>query len=165
MKIIRYFHDYTNPAGGGILRDQQDDGITMGHTYTWPHKANVILGGVAWATPAKPYALLLTPAEWRIDGSASTGRERLNVTIYYLMPQSQLDFDASANEVIIDQCISAAADLLDRVRHDRRMTLEDATIKTMSVYNVDDRNLTGVRVILSIKDNQGYCLTNHHPQC
>lgn len=159
MRLISYLND---PAGGLLAAQRRDNDIT-GYLYTWPEQANVQLGKILIGD--SPYAVLLTPSEWRIETDQSVAREVATLHIYYLLQQPRLDFDATANETLIDRCIAAATDLVARARSDRRCAIVSATMQGLSLYDVGDRNLTGIRLALTLRDNAGYCLTDYNTLC
>lgn len=137
-----------------LLQQQVSDGIIKLYSYTWANEADKLLGtATLW-----PYAILLTPQQWGMEVDTATAREYGLFKVHYLTPQALLEFDASQNEVLIDQMADCAVDLIGRIRRDRRLHIEETEVEAQSLYDVNSRNLTGVLLNLNLKENQGRCL-------
>lgn len=137
-----------------------------GWCYTWAEQANVHLGSVSYSATPLPYVVFLVPSKWTLELDEVAARERVTVKLYFLVPQSQLDFNATSNETSIDWCIDAAVDFCDRVKHNRKLHINKVGADAMSLYDVNNRNLTGVCVSLDLTEKTtGRCLNNHTPRC
>lgn len=144
MKIVHILNEH--------LEAQVADGLVQNTVYSWPEQFNVIAGKTDL-----PVTFFVTPTKWTLDVEFAKAREYGTFVVYFLDEQPKLDFNALTNELIIDRMIDIAVDFIGRLRLDRRIHIEDVDVATKSVYDVNNRNLTGVCVSLKLKENDGYC--------
>lgn len=121
--------------------------------YSYPHKMNVEVGNAVM-----PIGVLLTPYEWKVDVDGIVAREKGKFRVYFLTRQKELDFDPDKNEVLIDNMIAIAVRFVKELRGNKMIHLENTEIEGASIYDATDRNLTGCRLTLEIKENQGRCI-------
>ena len=139
-----------------LLNEQAAAGLIKGHRYTWGAKADNILGTL---TPQSfPFAVLLTPQAWRLECDTQTAREVGTFSVFYLVPQTELDFDAVSNEALIDGCIDCAVDMVARCQRSHAVHVENVEVAGESLYDANNKNLTGCRLNITLKENQGRCL-------
>lgn len=140
-----------------ILKEHLDslvvDGSLAEAIYAYPAQFNNIAGRCN-----TPVGILITPNEWRLDIDTATAKEVGYFNIYFLTPQKELDFNADLNEVEIDKMIDAACKLLASLKSDRRVHIETTEITANSIYDANNRNLTGCRLRIKVKESQGRCI-------
>lgn len=135
------------------LNNQVSEQLVDATHYGWAEQFNNVAGRIA-----TPVSFLLTPTSYKLECDTVTAREVGNFTVYFLTPQGQLDFDAVKNEELIDTMIPVAVDLIGRLKLDNRVHIEDIDVDTRSMYNTNNKNLTGIMLKLRLKENQGWCL-------
>lgn len=135
------------------LNNQVSEQLVDATVYGWAEQFNNIAGRIT-----TPVTFLVTPTTYRLECDTITAREDGKFTIYFLTPQEQLDFDAVKNEELIDTMIPVAVDLIGRLKLDKRVHIEDIDVDTRSMYNTNNKNLTGVMLKLHLKESQGWCL-------
>jgi hypothetical protein len=146
-----------------ILKEHLDSLINDGLTetlYTYPAQFNNIAGRCGM-----PVGVLVTPNEWTLEIDTITAREVGFFNIYFLTPQLELDFNAVKNEIEIDKMIDVACKYVALLKHDKRIHLENVEIMGNSLYDVNNKNLTGCRLRIKVKEQQGRCIDNPNPRC
>ena len=139
------------------LIDAQKQQNTVATTlYTWNADANMQLGKLAL-----PAAYLQLPTKMQLDVDSVTALEKGQFVVYYLTEQKRLQFDGVSNEAGIDAMMLAAVDLVGRIRGTHKVHIEEALTDLILVYDAGDRNLTGVKLTLKLKDLQGYCIPKY----
>lgn len=128
------------------------DGLLKQWEYTWPQQFNVLAG-----TCATPIGVLMTPSRWKML-MESTVKEDVELSVYFLTVQKELEFNASGNEILIDKMIELAIEFMSRVLADKSFEIVSSEASGASIYDATDRNLTGVRVNLHLVERQGRCL-------
>lgn len=140
-----------------ILREhltaQVADGAVSETHYGWAEQFNNVAGRCQ-----TPVSFLVTPTKWKLNIDTVRARESGVFVINFLDKQPQLDFDAVANEAVIDSMIDVAVDLVGRLRSDTRIRIEDVEVDPRSIYDANNKNLTGVQLALRIIENKGRCI-------
>lgn len=106
-----------------------------------------------------PTAVMYCLTDWRVQ--ADIVREMAQVSVGFLTTQPELDFDGMHNETLIDDMKDIALDFIARISSAGVVEITSDTIDIRSIYDGDDRNLTGVFVTLDCKEIQGQCLANY----
>lgn len=88
-------------------------------------------------------------------------REVAEVTVGFLTQQANIDFDGLDNEALIEQMHDVALDFIARICNDSRLEINNDTVRVRTVFDLDDRNLTGVFCELTIREVQGQCVSNY----
>lgn len=145
MRIINILKEHLNA--------QIADGLTDAMHYGWPEQFNNVAGRID-----TPVSYLITPSKWKLECDTVAAREKGTFTVYFLIPQKQLDFNADLNEALIDAMIDVAVDFIGRLKLDKRIKIEDIEVDGRSMYDTNNKNLTGVRLDLKLKESQGRCL-------
>lgn len=135
------------------LRNMVTDQFIEESHYTWSQQFNNISGRCSF-----PAGIQTLARNWRLECDTRTAREHGLFDVYFLDIQKELDFDADDNEKIIDRMIDLAVDFIGRLKHDKRIHIEEIDIRLQSMYDVNNKNLTGVHVMLDIKEQQGRCI-------
>lgn len=135
------------------LQNQVTDQLIDEVVYGWPQQFNNIAGRCK-----TPVGYLVTPTKWKLDCNAVAARELGTFTIYFLIPQLELDFDADDNEQLIDLMIDVAVDFVGRLKLDKRVHIENIEVEGRSMYDANNKNLTGVCLTLKLLENGGRCL-------
>lgn len=143
----------------GHLNDMVVEDYIADYEYTYAEQFNVIAGRCK-----TPVGVLLIPNKWKLDFNQSHAREHGEFHVYFLTTQPQLDFDATDNETLIDEMIECSVDFVSRVLYDKRLHVEDIDVQMQSIYDANNKNLTGTHVILNLLEQQGRCIT-HRPTC
>lgn len=146
-----------------ILKEHLDSLVNNGikeAIYAYPAQFNNMAGRCQ-----TPVGLLITPNEWTLDIDTITAREIGFFNVYFLTAQSDIDFDAVKNEKEIDKMIDVACKYVALLKHDRRIHLESVEIMGNSLYDVNNKNLTGCRLRIKVKEHQGRCIDNPNPHC
>lgn len=88
-------------------------------------------------------------------------KERVSAAVFFVEP-SQFDFDAVANEEIINRCKGRAFSWLGSLNADEWLTLSSLN-RTSRVYDDTDDILTGFGVFADLEELNGVCIetTNH----
>lgn len=140
----------------GLIENQRLAGIVKSALYTWNADANVRLGSMQL-----PIAFLQLPTKMQLDIDSVTALEKGQYVVYFLTEQKRLQFDSVNNETGIDAMMLAAVDLVGRIRGTHKVHIEEALTDLILVYDAGDRNLTGVKLTLKLKDLQGYCIPKY----
>lgn len=135
------------------LNNQVSEQLVDATHYGWAEQFNNVAGRIA-----TPVSFLLTPTSYKLECDTITAREVGYFTVYFLTPQKKLDFDAVANEALIDTMIPVAVDLIGRLKLDKRVHIEEIDVDTRSMYDTNNKNLTGIMLKLRLKESQGWCL-------
>lgn len=131
----------------------KDAGVLEETVYCYPAQFNNMAGRLK-----TPVGLLITPDSWELDIDTAIARENGYFNVYFLTAQDELDFDATANEVLIDAMIDAATQYLAALKSDRRIELLATEVAGTSVYDANNKNLTGCRIRIRVKELQGRCI-------
>lgn len=133
-----------------ILNSYVESGELAAVVYNSPTKVNVELD-----TTAHPVAVLYIFRDGTINLDGGTKTESVDVNLMFLT-QSELDFDAAQNDVLLD----AMADIAERFIADvLKADFADFVgdeIAVRGIYDFDDKNTTGVALQFRLRS---------HPQC
>ena len=102
-----------------------------------------------------PCALVTLITEGRAVQEGGTLKEIVSSAIFFV-EKSDFDFEADANEVIIDRCKQRAFAWLNGLGADPWLTLYNLN-RTRRVYDQYDDILTGFGVFVDLKENEGFC--------
>lgn len=108
-----------------------------------------------------PTAVCYCITDW--EATLNIVREVASVAVGFLTVQPNIDFDGLANEVLIDNMKGIALDFVRRISEGGVLEIATDTIRIRSIYNLDDRNLTGVFLEITLREVQGQCLRNYAP--
>lgn len=133
-----------------------DEGYLKQSVYTYPQQFNNIAGRCE-----VPVGVLLTPQDWKLECDTVTAGEHGLFRVYFLTYQKELDFDAMQNEGLIDNMIDIAVVFVGMLKNNAEISVEEIDIRTKSMYDTNDKNLTGVELTLDIKEKQGRCIPLH----
>lgn len=141
---------------------QVSDGLAADYLYTWPADANVKAG-----TIATPFVFVELPRSIRLDVDRSAAFERGKYAVWFLTDQPSLQFNGVGNEALVDSMLSLAIDFVGRVKALRRhkLFIERVEVEAPIVYDAGDRNLTGVKLMLDLSEQTGYCIPNYTTTC
>lgn len=139
-----------------ILQSLVNDGFISERIYTYSAQFNVIAGRCR-----VPVGVLLLPNRWKLECDTVTAREHGVFDIYFLTTQPQLDFDATSNEVLIDNMIDVATEFIGRVKSDKSIHINEIDINLQSIYDANNKNLTGVHIAIDLKEQQGRCIPTY----
>lgn len=135
------------------LNAQIADGLVSAMFYGWEEQFNNVAGRID-----TPVSYLCTPTSYRLECDTICARETGIFTVYFLTPQNQLDFNANDNEVLVDTMMAVAVDFIGRLKLDKRMHIENIEVDGRSMYDANNKNLTGICLKLKLKEQQGWCL-------
>ena len=136
-----------------IMDDLEASGAIQSYTYQSPSRVNVDLD-----TMRTPCGVMLCVTDRDVDIAQQTSRERSMVNIFFLTRQGSIDYDGTANDILIDQMTEVAFGFLSRLRLVDELHIVDDDVKLLSIYNEHDANTTGVNIQLTIEENQGHCM-------
>lgn len=136
---------------------QDSNSPLMSWQYNSPSRANVENDYTN-----TPTAVAYCITDWY--ASSNIVRERSSVVVGFLTSQPAIDFDGLANEALIDSMKDVAFDFVSRIKTAGILELTDDEIKIRSIYDLDDRNLTGVFLEINLKEIQGECLKNYETE-
>lgn len=103
-----------------------------------------------------PCALLQLLSSGRIDRTGPQKREAVTAAVFFVEP-SQFDFDAEANEVIIDRCKTNAMTWLSSLNTSGLLEAS-GLVRTSRVYDRYDDILTGFGVSVDLTELDGICI-------
>lgn len=106
-----------------------------------------------------PVAVMYCLTDWRV--SSDIIREIASVSVGFMTFQEKLDYDGIQNETYIDAMKDVALDFIARVKASGDVVITSDNYDIRSIYNEDDRNLTGVFVTFDCREVQGQCLANY----
>lgn len=149
MRIVSEIKSYLNTL--------KNNGYIKQSLYTYAAQFNNIAGRCD-----TPIGVLLTPQEWRLECDTVTAREHGIFRVYFLTLQKEMDFDATLNEALIDDMIDIAVVFVGMLKNNPKLEIEDIDISTKSMYDANDRNMTGVELALRLKEKQGRCIPTHN---
>lgn len=134
-----------------ILNGYVASGDLAAVVYNSPTKVNIELD-----TTAHPVAVLYIFRDGAINLDGGTKTESADVILMFLTHQSELDFDAAQNDVLLD----AMADIAERFIADiiaadfAEFVGNEVVVR--GIYDFDDKNTTGVALQFRLRS---------YPQC
>ena len=106
-----------------------------------------------------PTAVMYCLTDWQVE--FPTVREVASVAVGFLAVQPAIDFDGRQNDLLVTQMKDCAIDFVYRITSGGTLAITDETIKIRSVYDLNDRNLTGVFLEITLKEVQGQCIESY----
>lgn len=142
----------------GILEAMRQDTLSPLQSWQYNSPARVNVENDYTKTPT---AVMYCLTDWEV--TFTTVRERASVAVGFLTLQPNIDFDGLENDTRVEQTKDIALDFVRRVHEGGVLRIEDDTIRIRSIYDMDDRNLTGVFLEITLLEVQGQCLDSYAP--
>lgn len=142
----------------GVLEAMLQDTLSPLQSWQYNSPARVNVENDFTKTPT---AVMYCLADWEV--TFTTVRERASVAVGFLTLQPNIDFDGLENDTRVEQMKDIALDFVRRVHEGGVLRIEDDTIRIRSIYDMDDRNLTGVFLEITLLEVQGQCLDSYAP--
>ena len=142
----------------GILEAMRQDTGSPLQSWQYNSPARVNVENDYTATPT---AVMYCLTDWEV--TFTTVRERASVAVGFLTLQPNIDFDGAENDTKVTQMKDCAIDFVRRVNEGGVLRIEDDTVRIRSIYDMNDRNLTGVFLEITLKEVQGQCLEDYAP--
>lgn len=143
----------------GILEAMRSDTASPLKSWQYNSPARVNVENDFSRTPT---AVMYCLTDWQL--TAAIVREQARVSVGFLTLQPDIDYEGMENERHVDRCKDIALDFIARVNDDGRLSVTSDPINVRSVYDLNDRNLTGVFVEFDCTEIQGQCLDNYSTQ-
>ena len=134
-----------------ILNPYVESGDIAAVVYNSPTKVNVELD-----TTAHPVAVLYIFRDGAINHDGGTKTESADVNLMFLTHQSELDFDAAQNDVLLDAMADIAERFIADVIAADFAEFVGNEVVVRGIYDFDDKNTTGVALQFRLRS---------HPQC
>ena len=126
------------------------------YIYQTVNKANVQIDYEK--TPAAVFYCL---SKWNVNLNLGIVREEASVGLGFVKRQSELDYDGSHNEALVDECKALSMKFLNLLKVGGGVEIMDDEIKCTTLRDKYDANVTGVWIEFNCRDNGGECLANY----
>ena len=104
-----------------------------------------------------PAVINILPPSGTLEYSKGVFKDAPNCAIGFA-DIAQLDFDGAENDATIDRCKSMAMEFIARVNNSKFFEPLQDLIHYSVFYNKLNRNITGIIIELSLKENVGVCV-------
>lgn len=100
-----------------------------------------------------PCAIIILITTGNMTREAGQMKERVSAAVFFVEP-SEYDFDAVANEAIIDRCKARGQQWLGSINQD--LYINATLTRTERTYNRYDDILTGMGFLVEVTEQQGW---------
>lgn len=140
----------------GILEGLVTEGGLAEYHYATPTQHNVSLS--YGSTPAALFSVITDRV---VDIAGGSARCRATVVVDFVTDSGNAttDFDADEMEEKIDDMGNVAISFISAVRSAIEYEIIGNEVSVLSLYDFRDRNTTGVRVRMTIKEVYGVCFS------
>lgn len=136
-----------------ILNALRQQGRLESVIYNPPAKVNVVTD-----TAASPCGVLYCLTDGTIDLTLGQMRERAEVNVLFITHQSQLDFNGTSNEPLLDAMVEVAKDFIADVLESPAIDIVGNEVVIRCLYDFEDTNTTGVSLQFTAEEVQGQCV-------